>query len=396
MALNPALPLFSFLPDWGPGISERLAFRTDAMRARAGQEQTRGLLAAPRRLLEFALGLEGVERQRFNARLWATRKGEWYLPIWTDGLQLAAELTAGATTFTLEAADRDFSDGGVIMFLGADSGVAEVFDLSLVGDSATIGEASARTWPAGTLVFPARRARIDENFSADAFTGGAGMGRIRFLLTEPSDWPAVAPATTYRGFPVLTTRPHTGRDPGTEFTVLADTVDDGLAPAAVFDYVGSPLALQQHDFWLSGREAIAELRSLLYYLNGKRKSIWVPTWLSDLSIAASMGSGSTALRVEHCGYTANLFEANNRRDIRIELQSGAVYYRRVSGSSVVSDSLEELTLDSALGVAVTVADVKQISFLALSRSDADLFQLEWWSGEMCEVATAWRGRKHDE
>lgn len=396
MALDPLLPIFAWPADWSQGISEALAFRTDALQARSGEAQTRALLLAPARRFDFALALSDRHRQRFGAQMRATRAGEWYLPILTDGVPLGVDLAAGLTSFALAGADRDFTDGGVVVFRDEESLDVEAFDLSyLPGSISNVGAPSARSWPASTMVYPARRARIDGNFSAAAFTGAHGYGRIRFALTEPSDWPAVAPVATYRGFPVLATRPHTGQDPDTEATILIESVEDGLGPAAVFDYVGAPLDRQAHAFWLNGRAAIAELRSVIYYLQGAQKSLWVPTWLDDLTIAANLGSGATALQVVNVGYTANLFEAVNRRDIRIELRSGAVHYRRVSAASVISPAIEQLTLSSALGVAITPADVLQISYLALCRSDSDLFQFDWWTGDFCEVAAAWRGRKHD-
>lgn len=396
MALDPLLPVFAYQPDWSQGVSERLAFRTEALPARTREEQTRATLVSPKRSLEFALGLQGTERQLFNGQLWSTRKGEWYLPIWTDGLPLPAALAIDDIVLTLDTTGRDFTDGGALVFRGEAASDVEIVEIfAIVGTTVTLVDGVTHAWPAGTVVFPARRARLDESFSGAAFTGSVMLGRMRFVFTEPSDWPALAPAVTYRGFPVLTTRPHTGRDPETDSTLVTDELDDGIGPPAVFDWVGMPLQRQTHDWWLPSRAAIAEFRGLVYALQGKRNSIWVPTWLDDLTIVASLGSSATALRVAFSGYTANLFGETNRRDLRIELKSGAVHYRRVDASSVISASIEELTLSSALGVAIAVSDVLQISFLSLCRSDSDLFQLEWWTGEFAEVGTAWRGRKHD-
>jgi hypothetical protein len=398
MPFDAALPVFPFRADWSAGIGERLAFRTEALQARAGDEQTRALLLAPRRTFEFNLVALAGARQLLGSRLWAVRSGEWYLPIPTDGVPLEVELSAGFVMATFGGADRDFSDGGAVVFLDPVTGEAEAFELVSwsPGSLSELGAASSRTWPVGTMVYPARRARLDGEFAAAAFTGAVGEGRVRLWISEPCDWTATAPAVTYRDFPVLTTRPHTGRDPETAYRIDAELVDEGLGAASYFDYVGAPLTTQAHDFWLSGRAAIAEFRSVVYYLQGRHKSLWVPTWLDDLTIAASLGSSSTALQVNHCEYTANLFGANNRKDLRIELKSGAVYYRRVTASSVVSAAVEELTLSSSLGVAIAPGDVLQISFLQLCRSNADLFNFDWWTSEFCEVATAWRGRKHEQ
>jgi hypothetical protein len=71
-----------------------------------------------------------------------------------------------------------------------------------------------------------------------------------------------------------------------------------------------------------------------------------------------------------------LAAVQNRRDIRIELTAGAVYYRRIiSAAPGMSLAQEVVTLDSALGVAIAAAQVRRISFMALSRLDADEIEI---------------------
>ena len=95
------------------------------------------------------------------------------------------------------------------------------------------------------------------------------------------------------------------------------------------------------------------------------------------------------------GYATRTPQATNRRDLRIQLASGAVLYRRINASVDNGNGTETLTLDASLGVAVTPDQVAQVSFMGLCRSDSDQFELGWWRGDYMDVTTAWRARQHD-
>jgi hypothetical protein len=81
---------------------------------------------------------------------------------------------------------------------------------------------------------------------------------------------------------------------------------------------------------------------------------------------------------------------SGRRDLRIELNSGAVYYRRVTGSSTNDDGSERLSIFTALGVEVLPADIKQISFMSLMRLESDQVEFTYWTGESMESTNAMR------
>ena len=392
-----ALPVFTFRPDWSATLRERLAWTTNPLTARNGAQSTRMLSPqAPRRSFEFDLAVQDSERQLLDSQAYAYGRSEWWLPIWTDGLSLQATHALGVTTISVDPSDRDFSVGGAVVLLGATARDYELVEIATVGASDfTLATGTLAEWPAGTLVLPARKARTGERMALSAFTDAYGYGRLLWQITEPCTWTADDGAASYRSFPVLTVRPVTTRDLDTGFDSGAETFDAGLGPVEVFDWAGIPLPRQAHDWGLNGRTEISTFRSLLYALQGRAKSIWVPTWLSDLTMVASLGSGSTALQVAWRGYTDHLVDQPNRQDIRIELRSGTVYYRRITASSEVSASVEELTLSSSLGVAITVDDVLQISFMALCRCETDAFDFDWWTGDFADVSTAWRGRIHD-
>jgi hypothetical protein len=104
-------------------------------------------------------------------------------------------------------------------------------------------------------------------------------------------------------------------------------------------------------------------------------SLWVPTHAEDLILAATLASSSTILTVEHTGFTLFGVGRVGKRDLRIELKDGTVFYRQVLGASELDVENETVTIDSALGLNVELDDVSRISFMRLMRADSDEIEI---------------------
>lgn len=401
MALDPTLPAFPFAPEWTETLLERLEFRTDAIPAMDGSEQTRATRLTPRRTFEFTVAEQATARQWLANLVWGKGPAPMYLPVWVESRALGAPLGAADLVLPIDTTDLlDVTVGSVVALRGAMPSAAAPLELAEVGaiaaGSITLVRPAPLDWPAGSLLLPVRRARLDPDFTTQAFNRSLTLGRARFLVNEANPYPEADTGVDYRGFPVLTTRPFHARDPDHALDrSTLELVDDGIGLVTAHDPVGIPLYRQVHDWALDTRAQVQAFRSLVYALKGKRGSLWVPTWLDDLTPAAPLASGGTGLVVDWCGYAAHIAQAVNRRDLRIELEDGAVHYRRIIDSQDLGDGTELLTLDAALGVATTPDSVAQVSFMGLCRSDADAFEFSWWTGEYAEVKTAWRARQHD-
>src|SRR5690606_34975548 len=109
---------------------------------------------------QFDVQLAGRERRVMEALLFSRSAEEWTLPIWPDVQLLGEDLSAGATSIPCDPSYRDFVDGGTAILL-QESGSYEVVTIDTVGEDAlTLAEATVNAWPAGTLLYPARRARL--------------------------------------------------------------------------------------------------------------------------------------------------------------------------------------------------------------------------------------------
>lgn len=386
---------FVAMPDWSSPIVERLEWLTDTNTAYDGTEQRVKLREWPRRAIEFAFGAGGRMARELQSFLYGRGATEFLVPIWTDGAQLQADVVAGALSVNVTTTGFDYQVGAFLLIADNDGRFEAAEIAQKTASTVTLRQSFAATWPAGCTVYPARRARLPDSQGLRRFTGEFMTGRARVELQDVSQWPEATEATTYRGRPVLTEPSDWNGETGIELTRKLARLDFGTGVRAFDDESDQPEILQTHCWFLDTRTKIGAFRSWLYSRAGKFSAVWVPTWVPDLVLTANVGASGTALNVENIGYSRQVAARVHRRDIRIELTSGAVYFRRITAAVEASASSEVLTIDSALGVSITPAQVARISFVSLCRLDADGVELAWFTGSAARAATNMRAVGND-
>ncbi|MGD9599937.1 MAG: hypothetical protein AB7V24_16060 [Steroidobacteraceae bacterium] len=385
---------FVALPDWSSPMVERLDWLTDTKTAFDGTEQRIKLREWPRRAIDFAFGAGGRMARQLQAFLYGQGAREFLVPMWSDGTQLQADVVAGDLVVNTPTDGYDFQVGAHLVIVD-DQGRFEAAEVGDIEDGVvTLRQAFAATWPAGCIVYPARRARFPDTQGLTRFTGEFILGRTRVELQDVSEWPE-ASEPTYRGLPVMTTSPDWTGNVEADFVRKLAALDFGTGVRVFDDESERPEIVQTHRWFLATRAEVAAFRSWLYSRAGKFAAVWVPTWVPDLVMTSNLGASATLLDVENIGYTRQVPAGVHRRDIRIELISGAVYYRRITVAAEVNPDVETLAIDSPLGVAVTPADIARISFIALCRLDADGVELAWFTGDAAQASTNMRATGND-
>ena len=368
---------WTFAPDWADGVIERLSSATDILQSESAAEQRRALRQAPRREFEASMYVEGRERQLLDLVLrgWSART--WAVPLWHEIQLLRSVVPAGTQFVPCDTAFLDFRAGGLAMLRGESAFTSETVAVEQVLDNGLqLARATQMEWPAGTRLYPVRSAQLVEEPSLTRLTDMAISADVHFLVVEPCDWSAVMPGTLYRGHPVFESRPDESEDLTHKLSRLLLTLDNGSALPLYTDTADRALSVVGHRWIDLGREARADVRSFIYAMRGRQKAVWVPTHADDLTLAGPVTEVSTTLGVLNCGYTRFASAKPGRRDVRIELRDGTAIHRRITGSVELSQEIEQLALDSALGRQIQPADVARISWLALFRFDSDTQEIE--------------------
>ena len=362
-------------PDWSSSVQENLSWLSDVMQASATVvSQHRGLRIGPRRNFSFELLADGQER-RVADMLLAGHRGPWLLPIWPD-VQLVGALVSAAESILCTTAGFDFVAGGKALLWSAVN-TWEVVQIDTVeATGLVLATPLAGTWPAGTRLYPLRRARVQDGAEEVLRNDTTSRRSIAFDIAEACDWPTLASPTTYLTHLVLVVRPDESDDPTASYLRLAQTVDYDTGLPVMHDLPGLALRAQQSHWKLWGRAEHTWFRSLLYTLGGRHTPIWVPSFASDLKSAAAIDGGSTSLSVEWAGYTLFGKNKHNRKDVLIELFDGTKLYRRITNAVEAGDT-ETLTLSSSLSASsITPGSIRSISFMALCTLASDDVEID--------------------
>jgi hypothetical protein len=376
-----------FPANWETPVTERLEWLTDVLKSEDGSEQRFRLRTYPRWSETFAFDADGRLRRILENKLHDLGGQPWAVPVWPDVQRTAAPLSVGAMSIGITTTYRDWAAGSIGILLSDDGLAHEAFEVASVGTSSlTLARALEQAWPAGTSVYPARIAHATDPPMLTRSTAGYVSGTVTFQGVEPAARTYTSESPTYRTYPVLTTPPN-WRD-----TLSAEY----RRQLAVFDaLVGSPHVVQRNTIgeqtqsvtWTAFDRAEADaLRKFLYSRAGRHKGIWLPTWSADVVPVDTIGASATSWRVENCGFSLHANGAVGRRDLRIELNDGTVFYRRITAVTAEDASVESIAIDTSLGQIVTVDDVRMISFMAFCRLEDDAVEIEWVTAGVAEAS----------
>lgn len=359
-------------PEWSNPVVESLEFLTDVMQASGtGVQQVRSLRLAPRRSFSFSTRDYADEIPIVDALLFDLGNSAFQLPIFPDVQWLAAELPAASSAIPCATAGYDFVAGGQAV-LWRDATAWEVVTVdSIAAEQIALSAPTVDAWGRGDRLYPLRRARLTQAPRRSWSSPEIASSDVAITLDEPCDFPAAWPtATVYRTLPVLEWRGDETDDPTDEYDRLDGSLDEDLGPVAYYDLPGVPFRTQAQMFKLHHRSELDRFRGLAYALGGRAAQLWVPSWTNDLRLVQPAAANATQLQFGPCYYSLFGAQQANRRDLRIELYDGTVFYRRVTGSAQQPTG-ETLQLDSALGRAVAPADVRQICWLSVCQSASD-------------------------
>jgi hypothetical protein len=379
-------------PDWTNGVVESLAWATDVSQSSAtAATHRRSWRLGPRRRLTFDVTGEEQEHRAIDMLL-AGHRGSWLLPIWPDVQWLDAPLAANVEEVPCRTAGFDFVAGGQALLYTAVNTWEVVGIDSVEADHIALSAPTLGVYAVGSRLYPLRRAIAQDGADATLRNAAVSRRRLSFDIIEACDWPALVGGSEYLGHRVLDVWPAETEDLTYSFAGLRSTVDYGAAPPATSDLPGIALRAQRDGWALEGREEHTWFRSLLYTLRGRQRPLWVPSWSADLKPVASIAGSSTSLSIEWAGYTLFGLGKPNRRDVRIELNDGTVYYRRIT-NAVEAGETETLTLSASLSSSsIAPGQVRQVSFLALCTlaSDSTEISHETDADGLATATTGWQ------
>lgn len=385
-----AEPVFPFRPNWRTPVVERLEWLTDVHEAKDLTESRIQLRAFPRRYLEYELLESGYDAARLDALLWGWQAKQFTLPVWTDPQKLTASLPAGSTSIAAETEGFDFYAGGKAVLWQSEQNYEAVDIDSIETDTAgdtflALAVATTESWPAGTRLFPARLSRLQLDLGVQHTTSTIVGSSLRFEL-DNTESTATADTTTYRGTEVNERRPNWLGGIEQNYSRKAVRHDYQLGAVQVDDLADLPIVKRTHRHLLDNRSEIADYRAWLHARAGRFNPFWQPQWQRDLVLVDPIGPTDDTITIKDLNSTASYNLDPGRQDIALRHRNGTWYYRRVDSIAAGGEGEEVLTLDSALGISAAPEDFTVVTWLMLSRFEADAIELAWYTAGIAESA----------
>lgn len=376
-------------------VLERLEWMTNVITSYNGREQRVRVRKSPRRYFEWDMMLTDRDRQAGENLLFGWQARTLAVPVWMDATTLASGVSAGASVVPVSTATRDYHAGGLAVLMTGPYAFEIVTINTVAANQLNLVRPLENAWAAGATIAPVRMARLPDRVPLRRFTGSASYGRLRFQCTDISTYTAATEATTHRGYPVLTLKPNWVEDVSFDYQRKLQWIDAQVGKITVDDEAGVPIFIQSHRWLLNGRTEIDAFRQWLYARQGRLTAFWLPSWSNDLTLAATIGSTAVNIDVVHSNYVKQVNTAIGRRDLRIELVDGTIFYRHIMSATEVSSTVERIEVDTSFGRTITAADIRLISFMALGRLDADAAEISWWKYDTAESALNVRTATND-
>jgi len=381
-----------YRPDWSQTVTEVYTWKTEILESMDGSEQRRRLRQFPAFELRYStLLIEDVRRSMQNI-LHDTTLEDGLHSMWNKVTYLTSSASANDTVLSVKDPDKIFYVGDSVLLVSSGANTlsteeAQVYEVGgVTASTLTISTPLINDHHKGSEILAVSLATTPEKSNLVKLSPETARATLTFRRNSLQEGVAVDTATTYRGVSVL--EHFNYWDGGESFSVdrQTDTLEFANNGVDKYDVKGFTFPTYTLKWKLDGYLKIKEFREWLYAREGSFNHFWTPTYNNDFRLIEDIGTGDTTIVVALAEYFSTSLLQASRKDIRIELLNGTVFYKRItsaSRSSSYSENAEELVIDTALGQGVTVKQVRSISFLSLMRLNTDrvevVFKAPWYA-----------------
>lgn len=376
------IPVWPFEPNWSNQLNESFEWLTNILTSPTGAEQRRCLRRFPRREIEYQCAVGDSDRSAMEHLIAVSGGRDMYLPMWQESYRLTANAASGVSTLSIEGAGNGGISAADIIFIGS---ITNALDYELVevqsisANSVSLVSALQSDRLKDCKIHPVRKARFTDQPSLKRVSDSAVTTTLNFMVMEQNDEAdldsSVSVFDTYDSFNVLKTEPDWQQSITQNFKRMIEVYDNNLSLPIYRDTANRSFPSQTFHWVNNGRSDYHEFRKLLYTLAGRFKSIWLPSFTSDLVLKANVVGASPVIQIGNIGYSDSGGVASGRKDICITKTDGTRFYRRIVASAESGSGDELLVLNAPFSGGLTKESVLRISFMQLCRLDQDRLEV---------------------
>lgn len=352
------------------GCIETLEFFSEVLESYTG-EQRIALRSAPRQNFDYSHRF-ATNRELAIARAIARQNvnQEIYVPVWPEETRNLGVIGSGDDSIAFDTSYADYRVGGFAMiFNGFENYVVSeisAIDSGLLTFTDVIG-----TDFSNASIIPIRRAFSVNGYNVNRQATYSDVS-VQYMMRDNIDLfdSYVSPYPQFNSKDVITDRPVLFEAVSENLVRAAEYIDNGfglvtLEPVKNYTDFGQTVS-----FYETRGENLWNRRLWIHSLRGKQKSFYLPTFNNDLELQSNISGVATTISVKSIApvnYYLN-------KSIMIWTNSGNRYFRDITNAVEDGENVT-LTISSSLGVAVSVSNVKMISFVTLNRLNSDQIQI---------------------
>lgn len=392
-------PAWLFPPNWDSGVLELLEWRTDVLEStETGEEQRISRRLWPRRYFEGTFLVNKRDRQTLDVLLSTQRNTRFYMPMWHQVSQLQADADAGDTVLQINTAFSEYDRYNILVIRGPDAMTYEIIGIdSITSSTITIDTPLVSAWPRGAFVYPGFVGQLTDRTEASKKSDQLYELTARFMVYDVNRHPRIADGffeQEYNETPVFLQPPDDSEDLNFSYQQRLETIDNGAALPYVLNPSLRTFYSAGYRWSFKGREAAYEVKRLLFYLRGRARAIWLPTFMNDFTLTGNITSGGVSIPVKNVGYTIRNAISQDRSVILIHLWNGTKLLKTVISSTEVDADTETLTVAAgeAFSQTITPLEVRNISYVSIARLEQDSVEIQHVADAdgLTKIAVIWK------
>lgn len=365
-------------------VLETLEFLTNVIDAQDGHEQRIALRKQARQSFNVEYALDGLDRQGMQALLFDWMDNLFGFPLWHERVFLTAAVGSSATLYSISGGDDvDFRVGGLAVVI-SDSRTFDVIEIDAATDiliTATSGSVNA--YPSGTPIMPVRTCFIPNRVATQRLLNTQENFRISFEVddndtgalagdTTPGFWSTYNSRVLFDDCSVIESEQMRG-----SWRRRIHRIDNRTGKTEISSMWDRNKRASEKGFLARSRAEIISIRKLFTGLRGKQKAFYIPTFIEELTVVASLLITTNTMDIDSIGYVRFVKNRLPMSLFRITFTDDTSLIRTVSSSIVVSSTIERLTVNATWPATRTVSEIKRIEWFELVRFDSDALNLRY-------------------
>lgn len=375
-------------PNWSEQVTERYEFRTSVTESRNGVEDRAAIRRRPAISIRYTADTMADKTDDALEQMFEVPTDDlWLTPIPTFRARATGPHDVGFTVITLSELCPYWMAVGDKLVIETDSH-REVVEIDALGSSAGAGlvtiTAGLQAEFDGANVYLAKRARLDDQTDRAALVASHGRFQVQATVppSESFELPPDASLPVFEGLPVWI-RPPNWRD-SIRQVLLRDRWR--FDPKIGRDYVA-----RRNDFTrlqismtytFFSRDELTELLGFFCARYGRRESFYMPSFMSDMTLASAITDGANTITVQGTRAKAIYDASVMHQCLIVKSPDGCRQPNRIESVEIV-DGNTRFTVADDWGDSFPTDST--VEWMFYCRLDTDALEIRWLSDGRCEV-----------